>query len=401
MNNTNNKKVQNQGRRGQWIKYKTSYLKSRTLITTTAVFFLIFASVAAIQIFSNTSTSSYNSDTEITGDTDFPGLDAGQPFQTAPENFLQSAITETGIQIEFISLEVQDTSVDIYLLLRDLEKDRLDKNITVDFSIEHKFTMLSWIKTQQEVVRYNPKDGAVTLHIHQIFDNDHLTAGPDLENQTISLTLHTLFYNTREYQELIIPIDFGTINHNPLTINTNPNNNTTFSIWSNFYDSGHNVYNTIDDIQTQIDENGLVLLAPHQLDWEMDVDDIGQIISSIGIIDDQLRIQLYNPPMEELISEDFIWDPRTTFPRDSLADLFLIDPDGNQYRNHIGIAFEIIDHQIVPLRNGWWHNSYNELMIDIDISRLAAYQLAGDFTVVQRTSLDWEATLNLPTMASK
>ncbi|MCL2421556.1 MAG: hypothetical protein FWD03_06835 [Defluviitaleaceae bacterium] len=286
------------------------------------------------------------------------------------------------IQIEIISAYVSNNTIDIYLLMQDLEHNRLDDNIRIEISIGNEMGTFNWVSRQLDVIDYDPDEGTVIIHLRQTF----LMSEIDINDQALSLTIYRLFYGIRDHQE-VIPIDLSTIGHNPETLHIQPLT-PVFSWWKDNYDEER-----IIDFTTRIYEQGIDILPPHQLDLAFGTSGLELVISNIGVIDGQLRVQTYENVTETSLDSELpslMWE---IFMMHIRTRLFLIDPDGNHIREQAGIGFDVTRDWIVP-DYGWQSNIYDELMFDVDISRLAEYHLAKEFRTMQHMELDWHTTFN-------
>jgi len=301
-----------------------------------------------------------------------------------------------GIRIEIISVEIhedRDSRFDIYLRLQDLEGNRLDESTAVYFSA---YGSQGAFRSIAEVIEYNPEDGSVIVHgQNTLFGGSHFLLDPDLERHEFSLTIRGIYYDFRHYQNVILPIDFSVIDHAPSTVYARPGSEFN-AIWHISDNPNRFIWNELRD---QIHNEGFTFLAPHQLDVDMGIETVDQIISSVGIVDGQLRMQTYEHRPEDPFGwQPLLWYSDPWFFIPSRTYFYLIDPDGDRYRDFIAIAFDVIGDHVIPTGDRG-PNAYMERIFDVDISRLAEYQLSADFRTRRVIELDWHTTFEIETPA--
>lgn len=266
-----------------------------------------------------------------------------------------------GMFIALESVEFRDHVGVIYLVMQDLTGDwRFGEFSCLEYNIEGR--MGTDVRIQNfRALDYDHESGVMRARAE--FSMGDGSVFPQLgpaEGQVFILTVERLLYDFRKHTEVILPIDLGETPHDPLTT---PIRTAWLDRWINKCWFGDDDWEEFADGIAGAD-----FLTPNQLGIDG--------ISSIGVIGGAFRLQ--------------------TYTTDVSRQLYLLDPQGNRHEWAIGVPFDVMGSVIIPPRNRGNH-TYSELFFEgVDISRLAEYRLASDFTAASTIDFNWSIEITQP-----
>jgi len=288
-----------------------------------------------------------------------------------------SFTTENGIKIWMVATGVNDNTIDIYMMMQDLEGDRLGEHVHVDYSIVSYYgakipalgttgepapftstNLANWSHMHMETINRD-ENGVVTLHAREIFSEP-------IDVHSITILIHEVFYNIREYEEWKIPIDLDI--HNPPTI--------------------YMIDYLITPDEKNISERTLIL-APRQLEL-IPIDGLDRGISSIGIVNGNLHVQFY-----ELRDPSRRWSRLST-----IAYMYLVNPDGDKVEHFSSTSFNTVSDSYAywnPERTRYDspYYMYAEQIYEVDLVRISGYRMLGNFRTFESVALDWHVVIDV------
>ncbi|MCL2361509.1 MAG: hypothetical protein FWC73_06830 [Defluviitaleaceae bacterium] len=286
----------------------------------------------------------------------------------------ENYIPEHGIRIEIVAVGVFDNIVDVYITMEDMIGNRLDDY----FRLGHVVAPvgrpdIAALSLTPEII--NRTDcGIITLRSREIFT--HSVAGMELTS-----TITGIHYNIRtpydtRFRDLAL--DFTTATAQPYVMfrpDMSPSRSGS-GIWST---EMHDV------IEERMLTDGFPVLQPHLHNLEIDLGGEIAIISTIGIIEDRLHIQIYRP-----------------FESETPPGLMLINSgDSNQRSMHFGFTKDMYGNLVraeVGI-DGTEAVTYLEyILFDVDLERLSDIKLYGRSfldTHFDRLDLDWSVDFEI------
>jgi len=305
----------------------------------------------------------------------YPAYDATQdrpPLAQTPDNNLE----ESGIRAEVVAVGVFDNVVDIYIMLEDLIGGRLDDYFQVSHLVipANEYGIAALSLTPEIINRSD--DGVITIRSREIFT--HSVAGMELR-----YSLRGINYNINCLHERPsmrdLGIDFTAVTPQPSVLfrpDMSPGRSGS-GIWSSA------MHDAIDE---KLINEGFAVLQPHLHDIEVDLGGVTAIISSIGIVEDRLHVQIYYPTPE---ARDMLGFGLQYYYGDfrTMQFGFSKDADGNLVRAEIG-------------PDGSEAVQYQEfIFFDVDISRLSGYRMYGRSNATStfdRLDLEWSVNFDVP-----
>lgn len=253
-------------------------------------------------------------------------------------------VTEDGIKIELVAIEAFDNVLDIYLNLKDLADNRFDGDVNVALFIGNRSGDLGSATSPSEIID-RTDDGVVTLHSRHILDRS-------IEGQDLYFTVERIYYAV----EVDLDLSVAMLDAPVLELT---NRNDPF-FWGEDSDK---ISISFEKLRT----TGLSVLEPHLHDMELGLEDVETLISSIGIIDEKLHIQLYE------YSSDV-----------NPSSIYLINSQGEWMSVSLGVGFY-----------GEHGGFYQESIFDIDVDLLSEYRMFGYFTVGGIIELAWNVAFEV------
>ena len=288
-----------------------------------------------------------------------------------------SIITDDGFKIWMTTQAFYYNAIDIYMMLQDLEGDRLGEDFIVIYSFSayngrfastnllHMHQQFSyargrnyWPRREFEFISRD-EDGVVTLRARQVFiGSAHV--------RSISLNIFHVLHGWVLYEDTKLPIDFGAIDHSPPT--------SLFILPE--VDSGAEWTFSHKDSYRPVD-NTFPILTPHQLNFTP-FEEIEISISSIGIIDGRLHVQHKFTIGEESNYLSY--------------DAFLVGPDGVRRQPVVSAVFDTIDGDYM-----YWSGVtgpivgtvYVEGVFEINLAQLSEYRLFVNAHSAENILPDW------------
>lgn len=303
-----------------------------------------------------------------------------QPLEIS--NVVGEVITESGIRVEVVAVGVFDNVVDIYLTLEDLIGNRLDGEISIFYELSpmcSEGTDIGGLGFFGGVEIIDRTNGVVTIYNRHVFTQS--VAGQDL-----TFTLRNINYNIRYYLDHEINLDLVTAMPNIPSVQLILDyDDLEWLCENNFYQIRGPIILSYYDTKL-LTTTGITILEPNLHDIELGLESIEKRISSIGIIDGRLHIQLYEPSPGNIHS--FAWSSwlRTVTPEEEKLESwrqvqyridFSIDEFGNFYRGE------------------YIHPHYREYILEVDLDRLSEYRLLGDFWAAGFIDLKWTVTFQV------
>ena len=288
-------------------------------------------------------------------------------------------VTEVnGIRAEVVAVGVFYNIIDIYLTLEDLEGDRLasgsmhegydgDDSWALSYMIYTENSRMSSVMPTTIIDRSS--DGIVTMHLRSEFSQE-------ITEQEITFSLENIWFVGATYHEYAVDLDLQTLAlAQPSALHFDREqvigmhrNSTRWGMGDSYWMRG----NFAESFQGE----GLNILEPYQHDIELiNVDSVGLRLSSIGIIDGRLHIQIYNPNQ--------IYGSALITLRDANMEIveayMLLGFSRDEYGDFVH-----------------WGAVYNEAIFEIDLDSLADYQLhVLSVSFRDNIGLGWEINLDV------
>ena len=341
---------------------KKHVFSRKIFVATCAIMCLFFATVVAAQGISRFNRLEY-----IVGE-EMAELISPISYEYADYSF----ITDNGIKIWMVATGVHDNVIDIFIMMQDLEGDRLGNRVYVDYSIISYYgapvpelgttgapapfsntNLANWSRTQMETIDRD-SNGVITLRARETFSEP-------IDVYSITLVINEIFYDIREYYEWELPVDFNNIDRDPPAI----------------------------FIEAEREGERLTVLAPRQLEL-IPMAGLERGISSIGIIDGNLHVQFYE-----------VRDPSRRLTRlNTIAYMYLVNPYGDKHEAFAGTLFNMIADGYAywsPERDCFesTYYFYHEQIFEVDLARISEYRLLGNFRTFESVALDWQVVLDV------
>ncbi|MCL2420994.1 MAG: hypothetical protein FWD03_03980 [Defluviitaleaceae bacterium] len=293
----------------------------------------------------------------------------------------EAAASDAEIRVELVAISVIDNVVDVYVTLEDLVGNRLDGDFAAGHIVHpvgEAGVRIGGVSAPCEII--SREDGVVTLRSRQFFT--HSIAGMEL-----MYALDGINYNQRRYIGYDLGIDLTALTTQPSMPFINDflpptwmwGTDYTFRYTGEYGRYGDPMVETFltGTIGEQVSRTGgLSVLQPHLHDVALDFGNIETLISSIGIVDDRLHVQLHR-----------------------LSDsVMLEDAEGNWISPNLGFEFNLDnDGNSIPVeeQRGPGCGLYTELIFEIDLERLYEYRLIGFFMTADRISFNWSTTFEI------
>lgn len=278
------------------------------------------------------------------------------------------------VSVKLVAIEVSYDVVYIYFTLQDLVANRL----IGEFFISH-FVLpadpvdnFSGAAYPPEII-YRDSEGVVTLRSR--FEYSHAVEGLELN----------YFITGINFGEFYHPLQVVDINLADFAIDAPAALLQTYSPVM--------VVNDVDVINrfsAKIKGEGLPVLAPNMKNIEFGLDGIRAVISSMGVIDGRLHVQVYNPDIRagranvEIINKNDVdrlgdYDSWRIFVPSLLTTQFRVAGDGALYRDTT------------------WTNvdNYVELIYDNVLDNIYEYVLVVSAFSSERISVNWNVTFDI------
>jgi len=308
-------------------------------------------------------------------DTQYTGYDTVNeylPETQIPDNNLE----ELGIRAELVAVGVFDNVVDIYVMLEDLTGGRLDDYFQVGHMVAPaNDDGIGVLSLTPEIINRSD-DGIVTIRSREIFT--HSVAGMELRYALTGINYNLTCPGQRPpFRDL--SIDFAALTPQP-SILFMPDGSPSRSGgggWSN---------ELFDEFEEKMVNEGFAVLQPHLHDIEIDLDGETAIISSMGIIENRLHVQIYNPTPDAIGTLAFMQYNYYNGDSRTISFGFNKDAQGNLVRGEVGsYGFEVVQ--------------YREfIFMDVDFDMLTGYRMRGRSHApsFDRLDLNWSVTFDVP-----
>ncbi|MCL2527122.1 MAG: hypothetical protein FWE42_01795 [Defluviitaleaceae bacterium] len=281
---------------------------------------------------------------------------------------------ESCIRVELVAVGVFDNIVDIYVTLEDLEGRRLDDYFQVRHSVAPVGMPDIGVLSMAPEIISRTSDGVVTVRSREIFT--HSVAGMELVYNLHGIAYNITNQNRPEFVDL--GLDFTAATAQP-TMLFKPDASPSWSGGGGLVHRG-----TFEVVEAQMITEGFAVLQPHLHDIEVDINGETIIISSMGIVEDRLHVQIYNPIPEMEHPPGFMFfDPAEESATMSFG--FSKDDNGSLVRAEVGqYGFEAVQY-------------LEFIMFDIDLARLGDYVLRGAVfgPASDNLQLYWSATFEV------
>jgi len=306
-------------------------------------------------------------------------VDSTQPQlpQSDDTSIAEEVHLHDGIAIELVAIEITDDAAYIYFTLQDLIANRLEG----EFFIIHSILPVEQIddftvSTGSPEIIHRDTSGIITLRSRFMYS--HTLDGLELT------------YNIREirFDDFYHPLQVLDINLADFAFDAPTVLLQTYgpAVGSSSIE-GEDITRRY---AAQIMEEGLHVLTPHMLDIELGLDRVHSIISSIGVVNGRLHIQIFNPDMRE--SSVRLWMIHND-------DMDMLDNNGIFRRSD----FDLFDTQFRVAedgslyRNAHWNivDTHLETVYDIDLSNIHEYGLAISAFGAERICIDWTVTFDI------
>jgi len=287
-----------------------------------------------------------------------------------------------GFRAEIIAVGVFYNIVDVYMTLEDLEGNRLDGDIdgaelgtwwpshfvsVVEAVPEDRQDAIRMMGSSAPIIIDRCENGIVTLYQRSMFNYEIIDS--QLVFSLRDITVTTFFdenYNTGlNLQELAIT--------NPQTMHFTSQQVADARQMATRWGASDSYFMYPREDIAAMFPDGLNVLEPHQHDIPVvDVDGIDMYVSSVGIIDGRLHIQIYNP--------DPVMGPAMFTLRDSNMD-------------HVPV-YKIQGFSTdtdCELRR--WSVSYSEAIFEVDLDRLDQYHLVAFASLQESFEFNWDVEL--------
>ena len=292
----------------------------------------------------------------------------------------ESMVTDCGLHIGLLATSIHGNRIDVYIMLQDLYKNRLDSAFHLNYTISPQFCTyympidesefsIVMMPRPFEVIDRNRSTGIVTLRSRIVFSRP-------LDRASVHLTLHNIYFNVERVRGHQILESLTGLNQTPET--------TIMRICEDYWP--FTVLNRIHPeiaysaaINYMIHGDGFPMLTPNQSNLQFE-QDTPFSISSIAITDNRLHVQTVGPHI-----------PYTTWTADgrSLDRIELFLRRGRRTIPRAGLGF-MLDNQGGIVSPAGLHVNGNtgdyphfmEYIFYVDTDYLEEYSLYGNFIFV-------------------
>jgi hypothetical protein len=279
-----------------------------------------------------------------------------------------------GIDIQLVAIEMLGDLAFAYFTIQDLTGNRLDGDFSIMHTISplnHRVDVLNISIASPEIINRD-ENGVITFRTR--FDYSH-----ELTGFTFMYTVSSIFYDMLMHPPFISEINLADLaNRNPQTMIFQTN--VPAFLWRG------DMLTTY--LHEKITGEGLEILTPHNLDLDLELERIYSIISSIGVINDKLHIQVYNPAgrynfLQFDVLREYPTGGYNNGPRREIVDIF-------------GTTFRVNeDGTLRPEGNITLRNLYHEFIFDIDTENLYRYVLMVHASASRQIDINWRTMFDL------
>jgi len=293
-----------------------------------------------------------------------------------------TVIEENGFRAEIVAVGVFYNIVDVYLTLQDLEGDRLDGDMfgggLGSWHLSYFITATEDVpETRQDALRImsSPppeiinrcENGIITMHLRSTFNYEII-------DSQLTFNLHDITVTTFFDENYNTGLDLqALVQANPQTMHFTSEQVTGARLMGTRWGASDSYFMHHAGDVANMFPDGINVLEPHQHNIPVvDVDGVEMYVSSIGIIDGRLHIQLYNP--------DPVRGPALFTLRDSNM-------------NHVPM-YKILGFSMdETCDNSRWAVVYSEGIFEIDLDRLDEYHLVAFVSTWESFEFSWEVAL--------
>ncbi|MCL2387148.1 MAG: hypothetical protein FWC89_06310 [Defluviitaleaceae bacterium] len=318
-------------------------------------------------------------------------------IQHATGTAIGETITDSGIRAKIVAVNISDnTTVDIYLTLEDLTGDNFanlpEENVwptpilnSQDFVSLHGVPEIMYRSNSIWIVRSRTafsRSGGMVQHLLEdgnvtvAYSEDILGENESMEGMRLSFAFPVLRYNVAFYMRPDLDINLADVVMQP---------SIRFISESASFGMGHDMSREYSaQIGERLRTEGVDILQPHLHDISLGLEGIAAYISSIGIIDNKLHVQIHEPFPH--IGRPWAW-------------LDLRDADNAFVDMHLFFEFSMdngnavpITHTHMPLESRDTENTtshYHEFIFDVDLEQLSNYTLTGEFSNADEVVINW------------
>ncbi|MCL2422165.1 MAG: hypothetical protein FWD03_09935, partial [Defluviitaleaceae bacterium] len=313
------------------------------------------------------------------------------------------SVTYDGIRAELVAVGVFGNIVDAYFTLEDTVSNRLEGGLlnrdvgafSVDVAIRpydiENFPMGAMMGSFDgtEII-HEDENGKLTLHVRY-------TYGESVAGQQLIFGIGDIMYDVHDVHNHPADInlaDFVSDTEASYLLYRYDNPNP----WGSSFQGEAVFVDGVDNslvFEEQIREAGMPVLAPHMLNISSGIAQANVNISSVGVIDGRLHVQLYYPNRQSIREQGREGSAHIRLFRGDLATLadsnninwddfafpyfatdFNIAEDGSFNRNELGV------------------NSFMEYIFDIDLANIHEYTLLINSFGYRSMRLDWQVPFN-------
>ncbi|MCL2386887.1 MAG: hypothetical protein FWC89_04965 [Defluviitaleaceae bacterium] len=302
-----------------------------------------------------------------------------QPLGITMEATTLEVVTDSGIHVELVAVGVFDNIVDVYVTLEDLRGKRFANLPDEGFRIiQRLFSMEVGSFGGGTEILYRSDDGRIlTFRSRTAFSQS-------VEGMRLQYSLIGIQYNMVDYFDLDVDIRLDDAVPQPSILfiaNENP-----MLGGGGFPDEYYM------QVAEKLQAEGVAVLQPHLHNISLGMEGINAYISSIGIIENRLHIQLHEPFPYRGTPWSNLWLRNVNHEMGSTRHLrfdFGIDSYGNAVSLGPIMSF---DEAGVPTNRV---SIYTEYVFELDLEQLSNYKLSGNFRNADEIMLLWLANFEV------
>ncbi|MCL2839655.1 MAG: hypothetical protein FWE05_02690 [Defluviitaleaceae bacterium] len=273
------------------------------------------------------------------------------PIEIATDDADQEIIYD-GIRVELVAVNVEGNAVDVYFTLEDTTGNRLSNGFRVENTLvptDDDFPMDAWTGSYRgtEVI-HTDENGIVTMHASHEF-------GVNVEGMELTFHLWEIMFDVQDEQHASVAVNLANFLNNSDYIiyqyeNPNPWGTAIQTLNVDSWEMAESIRSSYEE---SIRTEGIPVLVPGNADISLasffDFADARASISSIGVIDGRLHIQVYHP--ERRVLEEAGWEgfSRLSLFHGSLEELNLLRAERQAY---FDAGYEIWEINAYELWNG-------------------------------------------------
>jgi len=311
----------------------------------------------------------------------------------------EQTVIYDGIRAEVVAVGVFGNIVDVYFTLEDMVANRLDGEFIIHPGLRpldyENFPMGATMGSsgQPEII-HRDENGKVTLHARYTF-------GASVTGQQLVFSTFDIRYDLiDEVRPVDISLEDFASEAPSVLFQVESDDPWGTSMWGTgiFVENEEGFLDLRANYQEKIRDEGILILAPGELDMSFGVEGIKAYISSIGVVDGRLHVQLRHPDYLTIRNEQN-WE--------GSASVHLIRGglDAPIASRSFDWEADIVSRPYLAARFNtaqdgsfsWWEGgaSYEEFIFDIDLADIHEYTLVVSHFSNGNMNLSWDVVLDL------